>query len=418
MKIDQNSTLEDLAKYLYGNKNVEDIAVLKKQKSDNDMDNMAKDKNEEDAPSQSQNIIIQLAQKVNQHEEEVQRSVQKIEELDASVRSLRNALHEMKSEASQPSSRVAEMISEQDARFEEKISKLEEKLEKIEAQRVSEENPPSLDDEFENLDTAKEVQNDDEFEPLRADEEEVVDDTKYGTYPPDDIADTVDDEQKPKKKGSVLKKILIFVLLGIVTVAALIAYIKIKQQSTTSSMFSSNMIDPMAAQSAQPMPSTQTTVASMPNMKNTIDPLAAKTEKQKAKKRKTTVSASKLTAVSEQARQVAVSSHSSVIPTEIDPLDDSSEKSPIEDELLQNHKQVKDIAFRCRLKAKYPAGEYIYYNKQGGKYAVNPKEDAVFIGEKNVIYNYSPENKFVKVGNNKYLKTKLFANCKAIVPSR
>lgn len=90
-----------------------------------------------------------------------------------------------------------------------------------------------------------------------------------------------------------------------------------------------------------------------------------------------------------------------------------TEKSPIEKELLGSVEK-KDIAFACRLKAKYHAGDYIYYLKNGSLYTPNPASNTVEILEQNVIYNYSPDSEFVKVGEGKYLKSKIFTQCSSI----
>ena len=95
-------------------------------------------------------------------------------------------------------------------------------------------------------------------------------------------------------------------------------------------------------------------------------------------------------------------------------METNSGLDPIEEELYGIDKK-DNFHFICRIKSKYPSGEYAYYVKnEMGEYSLNPKKEGIAIEEKNVVINYSPDSKFTKIEKGKYLKSKIFTQCRPL----
>ena len=362
-------------------------------------------------------MISLLAEKLKQQEGIQQGIEEKLEKFDGALRSLRNAVNELSEKVPTLGGEIK--IEELSELLNHKIELLENKINSMannSYRDTEEESDKKIEPAYEKTDEYKEETEEYYKEEEREEErEEEKEEELSGDLP-------------KKKKPSILKKIIAFIVLIIAIGAGIVVYAKfvVGKNNTVQ-----NNDLPLAAKIDTVKPNKQPAVtrkvvqkAASPSPKRVkekhsmIDPAAI----EKAKRGMTTAQQQQAVTTVKTKPVAKVSHKKTMMAEERDPLDimddTTKERSPIEDELLQNHTKAKDIAFSCRLKAKYPAGEYIYYIKEDGEYKPNPNEDAIMIEERSVVYNYSPDNIFVKVGAGKYLKAKLFANCSVIVPTR
>lgn len=206
------------------------------------------------------------------------------------------------------------------------------------------------------------------------------------------------DSKKEKKKSSILKTLLLVVFSTfLILLVIIVGYWYIAKNNK-----SSDAIEKISYQ---------------PKSESAPKPLSAMISEDmivKSKPETNTISKTSPAEVSKISLPTAENSKLVEAKTQSMPsYETRTEKSPIEKELLGSFEK-KDIAFACRLKAKYPAGDYVYYLKNGSLYTPNPASDTVEIMEQNVIYNYSPDSEFVKVSEGKYLKSKIFTQCSSI----
>ena len=406
----EDHSVEELEAYLYGKKSVEDLTAEKQEEEHS---------GGEGATSSEIKIILSKMKEIDRKTEE------KFEEIESSLRSLRNAMQEIeREEAPISASKVEEMIALAQDKNKEILRSFEDRLNEMEREQSL-----AKEDKTEEPDHDMDFNKEEGFEEIE-EIEEIFDEVESNEKKNDDYDEIINDEEDsdfkeaaPKKKGSVLKKILFFTLFIFLVLGILIGYTKIRNSDISNTEYPSVQVDPMAHPSSVVTSATATT-PSLQEEENMIDPLAVENVKKEAQNKMQQEQQSPITQQAAKSRtrepegvtKMANSGQQQFAqpaPEEIDPFE---ERSPIENELLQNHRKAEDIAFKCRLNAKYPAGDYIYYNKAGENYIVNPNDDVVAIGEKNILFNYSPESKFIKVEKNKYLKTKLFTNCKAVVP--